>query len=118
MGSIRNALPEIMERQRIKQTALAAAAGLRYATVNALYNGKTERVDLDTLTDILDGLYALTGQIYTVADLLEYTPSADVTTSRVLAHQPNILERVSQLERGESILIPIEEVSAKYGITL
>ena len=72
MGNIRNALPEIMGRHRIKQTALAEAAGLRYATVNALYNGKTERVDFDTLAAVLDGLHTLTGKTYTVSDLLEY----------------------------------------------
>lgn len=75
MGYIRNALPEVMGRHRVKQAALAEAAGLRYATVNAFYNGKTERVDFSTLAAVLDGLNNLTGENYTAADLLEYTPS-------------------------------------------
>lgn len=74
MGHIRNALPEVMGRHRVKQAALAEAAGLRYATVNALYNGKTERLDFSTLAAVLDGLHSLTGEHYTAADLLEYTP--------------------------------------------
>lgn len=82
MGAIRNALPELMGRHRIKQTALAEAARLRYATVNALYNGKTERVDFDTLAAVLDGLNALTGERYTVGDLLEYEPAAEGSASR------------------------------------
>lgn len=74
MGRINNALPEVMGRHRIKQATLAEAAGIRYATLNNLYNGKTERVEFETLAAILDGLYALTGRQYTVADLLAYQP--------------------------------------------
>lgn len=80
MGHIHNALPEVMGRHRIKQATLAEAAGLRYATVNALYNGKTARVDFSTLAAILDGLNKLTGQKYNAADLLEYTPEARVSS--------------------------------------
>ncbi|KEF34098.1 hypothetical protein RDMS_09015 [Deinococcus sp. RL] len=132
MGAIRNALPELMGRHRIKQTALAEAARLRYATVNALYNGKTERVDFGTLAAVLDGLNALTGQRYTVGDLLEYTPAGegerltaagipatgDPETDGVLSDFPDILDRVARLERGETRLIPLEEVAAKYGVKL
>lgn len=63
-----------MGRHRIKQSVLAEAAGIRYATLNSLYNGKTERVDFSTLAAVLDGLHALTGEQYTVADLLAYQP--------------------------------------------
>lgn len=113
MGQIRNILPEVMGRHRIKQTALAEAAGLRYATVNALYNGKTERVDFSTLAAVLDGLSVLTGERYTVADLLEYTPTDEAETAEVLAAHPGLLGRVGQLERGEVRLIPIEEGAAR-----
>ena len=116
MGQIRNILPEVMGRHRIKQTALAEAAGLRYATVNALYNGKTERVDFSTLAAVLDGLSVLTGERYTVADLLEYTPADEAETAEVLTDHPGLLERAARLERGEVRLIPIEEVAAKYGL--
>lgn len=120
MGHIRNALPEVMGRHRVKQAALAEAAGLRYATVNALYNGKTERVDFSTLAAVLDGLNSLTGQSYTAADLLEYkSESGDSDeTAAVLADHSDILDRVARLERGEAKLIPLEEVAAKYGVKL
>lgn len=88
-------LPEVMGRHRVKQAALAEAAGLRYATLNALYNGRSKGVDFDTLTSILDGLNALTGQVYTVADLLEYTPASaedavwmDADLSRLVEEDP------------------------------
>lgn len=119
-----------MGRHRIKQTALAEAARLRYATVNALYNGKTERVDFDTLAAVLDGLNNLTGQRYTVGDLLEYTPAGegerltaagipatgDPETDAVLNDHPDILDRVARLERGEGELIPWERVKAELGL--
>ncbi|GAA4015856.1 hypothetical protein GCM10022631_30150 [Deinococcus rubellus] len=75
MGQIKNLLPEVMGRHRIKQTELAEVAGLRYATLNALYNGQTKRVDYLTLAAILGGLNTLTGQNYGVADLLVYEPA-------------------------------------------
>ncbi|WP_264778470.1 helix-turn-helix domain-containing protein [Deinococcus aetherius] len=86
MGEIRNALPEIMGRHRIKQIELAQAGGLRYATVNAFYNGKTERVDFETLSAVLDGLRALTGQQYTVGDLLQYSEVAPEAPEVDTAH--------------------------------
>lgn len=89
MGQIRSALPEIMGRHRIKQAELAQAGGLRYATVNALYNGKTERMDFGTLAAVLDGLKVLTGRRYTVGDLLHYDeamPNAqEVDTGHLLS---------------------------------
>lgn len=120
MTKIRNALPEVMGRHRVKQAALAEAAGLRYATVNALYNGKTERVDFSTLGAVLDGLNALTGEHYTVADLLEYTPGETALdeTDAVLADHPDILERIARLERGETKLTPLREVAEQYGVKL
>ncbi len=79
MGSIQNKLPEVMGRHRVKQAALAEAAGVRYATLNNVYNDKTRRIDFDTLASILDGLYILTGHQYTVADLLAYDPAVNET---------------------------------------
>lgn len=111
MSKIRNALPELMGRHRIKQAALAEAAGLRYATVNALYNGKTERVDFDTLASVLDGLRALTGRRYTVGDLLEYSEAdavppgpAEVQAAHGLLIAPSKRGRA----RGLPLPVPIE----------
>ena len=86
MGAIRNALPEIMGRHRVKQAALAEAAGLRYATLNALYNGRSKGVDFNTLAAVLDGLKALTGRRYTVGDLLEYGEAAPEMREEDAAH--------------------------------
>ena len=123
MGTIRNALPEVMGRHRIKQARLAEAAGIRYATLNALYNGRSKGVDFDTLAAVLDGLNTLTGKTYSVADLLAYErghtePGDAEETAAVLADHPDILERIARLERGEERLISIEEVAAKYGVKL
>ncbi|GAA5533399.1 helix-turn-helix transcriptional regulator [Deinococcus aluminii] len=110
MSRIRNALPELMGRHRIKQAALADAAGLRYATVNALYNGKTERVDFDTLAAVLDGLKALTGQRYTVGDLLEYSEAApeaqEIDTAHLLSDGAGELH--AQLQELEASTPPAE----------
>lgn len=117
-GTIQFKLSEVMGRHRIKQRQLAEAAQIRPAAINALYHGNRERVDVDQLAAILDGLHALTGESYTVADLLEYTPAEDDETAAILRDHPDILNRVKRLEAGESRLIPIEEVAAKYGIKL
>lgn len=61
-----------MGRHRIKQSDLAQAGGLRYATLNDLYNGKSKRVDFATIAGLIAGLRRLTGRDYSVGDLLEY----------------------------------------------
>lgn len=124
MGAIHFKLSEVMGRHRIKQRQLAEAARVRPAAINALYHGDRERVDVGQLAAILDGLNSLTGQHYTVSDLLEYTAGdaaeqGDPTeTAAVLADHPGVLERVARLERGETRLIPLSEVAAKYGVKL
>lgn len=72
MAEIRSHLSEIMGRHRIKQTELAEASGLRYATINDFYNGKSKRVDFATITGLVQGLRRLSGHPYTVGDLFEY----------------------------------------------
>lgn len=120
MGMIQFRLSEVMGRHRIKQRQLAEASKVRPAAVNALYHGTRERVDMGQLAAVLDGLNTLTGERYTVADLLEYTPGnpQDDETAAILADHPDILERTQRLESGQSKLIPIEDVAAKYGIKL
>lgn len=120
MGVIQFRLSEVMGRHRIKQRQLAEASKVRPAAVNALYHGTRERVDMSQLAAVLDGLNTLTGERYTVADLLEYmpgNPQADETAA-ILSDHPDILERTRRLESGHSKLIPIEDVAAKYGIKL
>ena len=61
-----------MGRHRIKQTELAQASGLRYATINDLYNGKSKRIDFATMGGVILGLRRISGHPYTVGDLFEY----------------------------------------------
>lgn len=117
-GTIEFKLSEVMGRHRIKQRQLAEAASVRPAAINALYHGTRERVDVEQLAAVLDGLHALTGQQYTVADLLQYRPAEEDETAAILRDHPDILERVGRVESGKSRLIPIEEVAAKHGIKL
>ncbi|WP_135230666.1 helix-turn-helix domain-containing protein [Deinococcus fonticola] len=72
MGTLKSHLPEIMGRHRIKQTELAEAGELRYATVNDFYNGKSKRIDFATIAGVVQGLRRLSGHPYTVGDLFEY----------------------------------------------
>ncbi len=62
-----------MGRHRLKQRQLAEASGVRPAAIHALYHGQRNRVELEHLAAILDALYTLTGQRYSVADILAYT---------------------------------------------
>ncbi|MFC3833863.1 MULTISPECIES: helix-turn-helix domain-containing protein [Deinococcus] len=89
-------------------------------SVYAIARGDTERVDRTTLSALLEALRTLTGQKYTVADLLEYTSEGgDVDeTQAVLADHPDILERVARRRRGESRVISLEEAAAKHGVKL
>lgn len=118
MGVIQFKLSEVMGRHRIKQRQLADVTHLRPAAIHALYNGTRERVDLSQLAAIIEGLNTLTGRMYTVADLLEYSPVDEAETKQVLADHPDILDRVKKLESGQSRLIPIEEVAARFGVKL
>lgn len=132
MGLIEIKLSEVMGRHRIKQRQLADVAKVRPAAINALYHGDRDRVDVQQLASILDGLNSLTGEHYTVADLLEYTPgtrapvltaagvahTGDAETDAVLNAHPDILERVARLEQDSSKLIPLQEIAAKYGVDL
>lgn len=55
--AIRVRLRELLEKRGMAQTELQARTGLGYSTINALYHGKTERVEfatLDKLCEVLD----------------------------------------------------------------
>ena len=55
--AIRVRLRELLEQRGMAQTELQAKTGLGYSTINALYHGKTDRVEfatLDVLCDVLD----------------------------------------------------------------
>jgi len=63
-------------------------------SVYAIARGETDRVDRGTLGHLITALRSLTGEQYTVGDLLEYTP-ADPT-------QPS----PGELQAGQALLIP------------
>lgn len=45
------------------QTELQAKSGLGYSTINALYHGKTERVEFETLDKLCEVLNCEVGEI-------------------------------------------------------
>ena len=66
--AIRVRLRELLEKRGMAQTELQAKSGLGYSTINALYHGKTERVEFATLEAICEVLECAVG------DVLEYVP--------------------------------------------
>jgi putative transcriptional regulator len=66
--AIRVRLRELLEKRGMAQTELQAKSGLGYSTINALYHGKTERVEFATL----GALCAVLG--CEVGDVIEYVP--------------------------------------------
>ena len=47
--AIRVRLRDMLEKRGMAQTELQARSGLGYSTINALYHGKTERIEFATL---------------------------------------------------------------------
>ncbi len=72
MSAIKVRLSEILGRHRVSQRQLAEQAGIRPATVGALYNERVKGIDFSTLAALLDALHTLTGERYTVCDLLKH----------------------------------------------
>lgn len=70
MTQIRVLLPQLLAQRRVNRRQLAEAAGLRYGTLNDVYNGK-HRPSLDTLESVISGLEKLTGEKVELAELLE-----------------------------------------------
>ena len=66
--AIRVRLRELLEKRGMAQTELQARTGLGYSTINALYHGKTERVEFATLEKLCEVLQCEVGEI------LEYVP--------------------------------------------
>jgi len=66
--AIRVRLRELLEKHGMAQTELQARSGLGYSTINALYHGKTERVEFATLEALCEVLEC------GVAEILEHVP--------------------------------------------
>lgn len=70
MTQIRVLLPQLLAQRRVNRRQLAEAAGIRYATLSDVYNGK-HRPSLETLESVMTGLEKLTGEKVELTELLE-----------------------------------------------
>lgn len=75
-------------------------------SIYALARGEVKRLDLGTLSAIMNALEGLTGESVTFDDLLE---RSSAETRAILKDHPDIKECIARLERGEAKLIPWEE---------
>ncbi|WP_179030893.1 helix-turn-helix domain-containing protein [Paenibacillus kribbensis] len=76
-------LGDILEELDISRNKLAVEAKIRPATVIDMVNGKTKRLELETLVHILDALNRFARQrrftrTITLADIVEYIPEDEV----------------------------------------
>ncbi|WMT56223.1 hypothetical protein [Truepera radiovictrix] len=101
-------------------------------TLYRLASEQPERIDLEVAGRVLCGLEQLTGKRYAVSDLLEYEHdvqsaperltaagvpyTGDPETDAVLDEIPDILERVRRHEAGETKMISLKDIAAKYGV--
>jgi transcriptional regulator with XRE-family HTH domain len=56
MTPVRIRIRELRDARQLSQTSLARLAGLRKATVSDIENGKTTRIDLETLEKLANAL--------------------------------------------------------------
>ncbi|KJD45512.1 MAG: helix-turn-helix domain-containing protein [Bacillota bacterium] len=76
-------LGDILEELDITRNRLAVEAKIRPATVIDMVNGKTKRLELETLVHILDALNKFARQrrftrTITLADIVEYIPEDEM----------------------------------------
>lgn len=133
-------LDDLLEREQVTVYALnqrlaEAGRSVSRTTLYRLASEQPERIDLEVAGRVLWGLEQLTGKHYTVSDLLEYdfsggnqnADSQQLTAAGVpytgdnetdwwLDNQPDILERVQRFEGGQTKLIPLKDIAAKYGV--
>ena len=61
--AIRVRLKELLAKRGMAQTELQARSGLGYSTINALYHGKTERIEFVTLEKLCEVLECEVGDL-------------------------------------------------------
>ncbi|TKH45680.1 XRE family transcriptional regulator [Paenibacillus terrae] len=76
-------LGDILEELDITRNRLAVEAKIRPATVIDMVNGKTKRLELETLVHMLDALNKFARQrrftrTITLADIVEYIPEDEI----------------------------------------
>lgn len=62
-------LEELLEKENISQNKFARITGIRPNTINDIVNNKVQRIELRTLTKILN---VITRWGYSLTDLIEY----------------------------------------------
>lgn len=72
--AIRIKLDETLIEAKVTKNALAREAKVRPNLIYDMCEGKTRRLDLDTLSNIIDTLNRISGHTYTLIDVLEYKP--------------------------------------------
>ncbi|MDU2239381.1 MAG: helix-turn-helix transcriptional regulator [Paenibacillus sp.] len=75
--TIKLKLEETLSGAGITKNALAREAKVRPNLIYDMCEGKTKRIDLETLGTILDTLNTMTGRSFTLNDIMEYIPAAD-----------------------------------------
>ncbi len=70
--AIRITLEKTLDANNITKNALAREAKVRPNLIYDMCEGKTRRLDLDTLSNIIDTLTALSGKKHTLTDVLVY----------------------------------------------
>jgi DNA-binding Xre family transcriptional regulator len=87
MGHTNMKLDTLLRYSGLSQARLAERTRLRPGTISALATGKAKGIQFNTLTRILDGLWAELGRPFGVEDLLYYESEHLVTLpdGRVIA---------------------------------
>ncbi|MEX2534932.1 MAG: hypothetical protein WD273_04950 [Trueperaceae bacterium] len=119
---LRVKLGDYLSRHDISAYRLVREADSQLAknTVYSYARGGVKRVDLEVLGVIMEKLESITGEPVSIDDLLEkVSPGVSAAgvpytghraTDEILDEQPDVLERIKRLERGEARLIPWSRV--------
>lgn len=67
-------LQDALDKASVTKNALAREAKVRPNFIYDMCEGKTKRIDLETLSKIIDTLNDMTSGNYTLSDILEYIP--------------------------------------------
>jgi transcriptional regulator with XRE-family HTH domain len=105
-------LKDYLNQHDLTAYQLAKATGLSVNTIYPLARGEAKGIQLETLQTVLDALDDLTGKRVDVSDLLEReTSEYEFADDEPVPDE--IIERIRRFERGESKLIPWEQVKAE-----